>query len=61
MSRSFISMAQHYLDETLRKKCPNTGKYGPEKTPYLNTFCVANITKTATRTFSEKHWQVFAV
>ena len=23
---------------TLREKCPNTGKYGPEKTPYLDTF-----------------------
>ena len=22
----------------LREKCPNTGKYGPEKTPYLNSF-----------------------
>ena len=20
------------------KNCPNTGKYGPEKTPYLDTF-----------------------
>ena len=24
--------------ETLRGKCPNTGKYGPEKTPYVDTF-----------------------
>ena len=23
---------------SLRKNCPNTRKYGPEKTPYLNTF-----------------------
>ena len=23
---------------TLREKCPNTGKYGTEKTPYLDTF-----------------------
>ena len=22
----------------LREKCPNTGRYGPEKTTYLNTF-----------------------
>ena len=22
----------------LREKCPNTGKYGLEKTPYLDTF-----------------------
>ena len=22
----------------LHEKCPNTGKYGPEKTPYLDTF-----------------------
>ena len=21
-----------------REKCPNAGKYGPEKTPYLDTF-----------------------
>ena len=24
--------------EALREKCPNTGKYGPEKTPYFDTF-----------------------
>ena len=24
----------------LCKKCPNTGKYGPEKTPYLDTLCI---------------------
>ena len=24
--------------ETLRGKCPKTGKYGPEKTPYVDTF-----------------------
>ena len=24
--------------ETLRGKCPNTGKYGPEKTPHVDTF-----------------------
>ena len=24
--------------QTLREKCLNTGKYGPEKTPYLDTF-----------------------
>ena len=28
---------------TLRKKCPNTGKYGPEKTPYLDTFYALQI------------------
>ena len=22
----------------MREKCPNTGKYGTEKTPYLDTF-----------------------
>ena len=22
----------------IHEKCPNTGKYGPEKTPYLDTF-----------------------
>ena len=26
------------LTHALREKCPNTGKYGPEKTLYLNTF-----------------------
>ena len=26
------------LRDTLRKKCSNTGKYGLEKTPYLDTF-----------------------
>ena len=24
--------------EALREKCPNTGEYGPEKTPYFDTF-----------------------
>ena len=24
--------------ETLREKCPNTDKYEPEKTPYVDTF-----------------------
>ena len=23
---------------SMYEKCPNTGKYGPEKTPYLDTF-----------------------
>ena len=25
-------------ESALREKCPNAGKYGPEKTPYLDTF-----------------------
>ena len=27
-----------FKSPTLREKCPNTGKYGPEITPYLDTF-----------------------
>ena len=26
------------VKHTLREKCPNTGTYGPEKTPYLDNF-----------------------
>ena len=29
---------QSNLRITLYEKCPNTGEYGPEKTPYLDTF-----------------------
>ena len=29
---------EEYAKSTLREKCPNTAKYGPEKTPYLETF-----------------------
>ena len=25
-------------ESALREKCPKAGKYGPEKTPYLDTF-----------------------
>ena len=32
------SYFSHLEELALRKKCPNTGKYGPEKTPYLDTF-----------------------
>ena len=27
-----------HMKESLRENCPNTGKYGPEKSPYLDTF-----------------------
>ena len=30
-----------FLLPTLREKCANTEKYGPEKTPYLDTFHAA--------------------
>ena len=32
------SNVRHYIDITLRTFSPNTGKYGPEKTPHLDTF-----------------------
>ena len=32
------SNVRHYIDTTLRTFSPNTGKYGPEKTPHLDTF-----------------------
>ena len=32
------SYFSHLEELALRKKCPNTRKYGPEKTPYLDTF-----------------------
>ena len=31
---------------TLREKCPNAGKYGQEKTPYLDTFHIVQSTIT---------------
>ena len=27
-----------HMKESLRENCPNTGKYGPEKSLYLDTF-----------------------
>ena len=32
------SIQEISLKATLREKCPNTGKYGPEETLYLETF-----------------------
>ena len=40
------------MNTTLHEKCPNTGKYGPEKTPYLDTFH-AVISKVANITFTK--------
>ena len=34
----FDDAYMHEATHTLREKCPNTGKYGPEITPYLDTF-----------------------
>ena len=34
--------ASNTIMNTLREKCPNTGKYGPEVTPYLDTFHAVN-------------------
>ena len=36
-------------DFPLREKCPNTGKYGPEKTPYLDNFHAVFIFKSFPR------------
>ena len=46
-----------YLNDTLREKCPDTkflsvfspnaGKYGPEKTPYLDTFHAVTLASIA--------------
>ena len=39
---------------------PNTGKYGPEKTPYLNTFHVVSIVSVCAYDLSNRsmffHW-----
>ena len=32
----------HLVLQLLSEKCLNTGKYGPEKTPYLDTFHAVN-------------------
>ena len=41
------SFPSRMMPKSLLEKCPlifspNTGKYGPEKTPYLNTFDAVN-------------------
>ena len=33
-----VQMNKNLTKQSLREKCPNTGKYRPEKTPYLDTF-----------------------
>ena len=35
---ALCSIYLYHCSYSLREKSPNTGKYGPEKTPYLGTF-----------------------
>ena len=38
-----VQMNKNLTKQSLREKCPNTGKYRPEKTPYLDTFHIVNL------------------
>ena len=43
--KSKLSYYLVHMKESLLENCPNTGKYGPEKSPYLDNFPAVHVYK----------------